>query len=156
MARNSIVRTYHSWGILLPDATILTGGGGLCGTCDTNHFDAQIFTPRYLLTPTGERAKRPTIIKTSADSVKPGNKITVTTDGAIDSASLIRYSSATHGVNTDQRRIPLDIAKSGSNQYDFTVPEGGIATPGFWMLFVIDSQKVPSISKKLQILVESS
>lgn len=34
-----IPRTYHSTAILLPDATIFQGGGGLCGGCGVNHFD---------------------------------------------------------------------------------------------------------------------
>ena len=63
---NSIPRTYHSIALLLPDATVLSGGGGLCAQCSTNHFDAQIFTPQYLLTNTGALATRPTITSAPA------------------------------------------------------------------------------------------
>ena len=42
MAPNQIPRVYHSIALLLLDGTVLSGGGGLCGTCTTNHFDAQI------------------------------------------------------------------------------------------------------------------
>ena len=49
MAPEAVPRNYHSVAILLPDGTVFSGGGGLCGTCATNHPDGQIFTPPYLL-----------------------------------------------------------------------------------------------------------
>ena len=66
MAPNSIVRNYHSIGLLLLDATVFVGGGGLCNGCNercpdpngelaedggqkNNHFDGQIYTPPYLI-----------------------------------------------------------------------------------------------------------
>ena len=44
----AIPRTYHSVALLLSDATVFNGGGGLCGDCATNHFDGQIYSPAYL------------------------------------------------------------------------------------------------------------
>ncbi|KAJ3563332.1 hypothetical protein NPX13_g8239 [Xylaria arbuscula] len=42
LASIAVPRTYHSIALLLPDATVLSGGGGLCGTgCQQNHFDMQ-------------------------------------------------------------------------------------------------------------------
>lgn len=154
VARHSIVRVYHSFGLLLPDATILVGGGGLCN-CSTNHFDAQIYTPAYLLTPKGDLATRPVITKISAATVRPGASLTVTTDSDVVGASLIRYSGATHSVNNDQRRIELKLQKSRKGfQYGVTIPrDGGIAIPGYWMLFVMNAAKVPSEAKNVQILV---
>jgi hypothetical protein len=35
------------------------GGSGLCGNCTANHYDAQIFTPPYLLREDGTPALRP-------------------------------------------------------------------------------------------------
>lgn len=39
--------------------------------------------------------------------VSPGTNITVATDTPVETFSLVRYSTATHSVNTDQRRAPL-------------------------------------------------
>lgn len=149
---NSIVRVYHHISLLLPDATVLNGGGGLCGTCSTNHFDAQIFTPQYLLTSTGQRATRPSITSISASSIVIGGKITFKTNASVTGASLIRYGSSTHSVNTDQRRIPLTLSTTATNTYTFTVPsDPGIAIPGYWMLFALNSAGVPSVAKTLKI-----
>ena len=37
MAPEVVPRTYHSVAVLLPDGRVFSGGGGLCGTCVTNH-----------------------------------------------------------------------------------------------------------------------
>ena len=53
MQKNNMIRVYHSVSILVPDGRVLTGGGGLCGNCSANHYDAQLYTPPYLLTESG-------------------------------------------------------------------------------------------------------
>ncbi|KAH7246643.1 galactose oxidase precursor [Fusarium tricinctum] len=147
---NSIVRVYHSISLLLPDGRVLNGGGGLCGDCTTNHFDAQIFTPNYLYNNDGTLATRPAITKVSTKSVKVGGKVTISTSGSIKQASLIRYSTATHTVNTDQRRVPLSLTNTGGNSYSFQLPnDSGILLPGYWMLFVMNSAGVPSVASTL-------
>ncbi|KAM0743192.1 hypothetical protein ACQRIT_003369 [Beauveria bassiana] len=149
-APNAIPRTYHSISLLMPDARVFNAGGGLCGDCNTNHFDGQVFTPSYLLNRDGSPAVRPTI--TSAD-VNAG-RITIGTDGAVSSASLIRVGTSTHTVNTDQRRIPLKLARRGNNNSSYTAPlptDPGILLPGYWMLFVMNSDGVPSIAKIINL-----
>ncbi|KAK4696205.1 galactose oxidase, partial [Lecanoromycetidae sp. Uapishka_2] len=155
VAPNSIARTYHSFALLLRDATVLVGGGGLTIQLDVNHFDAQIYIPQYLLTANGERAKRPVIKATSDTIVSPGGNFTIATDVEVVSASLVRYGGATHSLNNDQRRIALKLKDFGTPlAYGVSIPEdGGVAVPGYWMLFVMDSQGVPSEAKNVQILV---
>ncbi|PVI03408.1 galactose oxidase [Periconia macrospinosa] len=167
LARMSIPRAYHSMALLLPDATVLTGGGGLCYTqcadLTANHMDLQIFTPPYLFTPNGKRlAVRPKIIFTNT-SVELGQRLVVTTDMEVLNFSLIRYGSATHSINTDQRRIamqPLPLGDCSSIeqgcQYEMLVPKDpGIALPGYWMLFAVDSQGVPSVGHTVHLSISS-
>ena len=155
MQPNSIARVYHSVGLLLLDGTILSGGGGLCGAgCSTNHFDAQIYTPPYLLNANGSPKTRPVITSVSAAAVALGATLTVTTDSAVTSMALMRYGSATHTVDTDQRRIPLTPKAQGTNTYTVVVPKDpGIALPGYWMLFAMNSAGVPSVAQTVQILL---
>lgn len=154
MQRNTIIRVYHSISLLLPDATVLNGGGGLCGDCTTNHFDAQIYTPQYLLNSDGSPATRPAIKSATTSKGAQGPRIQITTDSAVTSASLIRYGTTTHTVNTDQRRIPLKLNSAGANQYTADVPgDPGILLPGYYMLFVLNAKGVPSVAKTLNFLV---
>lgn len=150
MQPNSIVRVYHSISLLLPDATVFTAGGGLCGDCTTNHFDGQIYTPQYLLNEDGSLAVRPKIKSASVEA--SGQRLNITTDGPVASASLIRFGTATHTVNTDQRRIPLDLNLINNSQYSADLPDdSGVLLPGYYMLFVIDKNGVPSVSKTLDL-----
>ncbi|WIM98990.1 discoidin domain-containing protein [Actinoplanes oblitus] len=147
----AIPRTYHSVALLMPDGRVFTGGGGLCGEgCATNHFDAEIFTPPYLLTEDGKPAARPSITTAPATAAN-GATITVGTDKAVKSFAIVRMGTATHSVDTDQRRLSLaPTAVTGG--YRLTIPaDPGIAVPGYWMLFALDAKGVPSIAKTIHI-----
>lgn len=136
-------RTYHSIAVLLHDGRVFSGGGGLCGDqgCTTNHFDAEIFTPPYLLEDDGVTlCTRPKIEKISKSKLKPGSRFSVTVDDQEGDMtfSLVRYGSSTHTVNTDQRRVPLDNFEQNGSTYKFTLDKNpGALTPGFWMLFAM-------------------
>ncbi|HKN96153.1 MAG TPA: galactose oxidase-like domain-containing protein, partial [Pseudonocardiaceae bacterium] len=151
MSPAAIPRTYHSVALLMPDARVFTGGGGLCGTgCATNHFDAEIFTPPYLLTEDGRPAPRPAITAAPATAAN-GATITIGTDKAVTSFAIVRMGTATHSVDTDQRRLSLSpTAVTGG--YRVTIPaDPGVALPGYWMLFAMDAKGVPSVAKTIRI-----
>ena len=137
-------RTYHSVAVLLPDGRVFSGGGGLCGTCSTNHLDGQIFTPPYLLNADGTPRARPTI--TSAPpSAAPGATITVTTSGATPKFALVRTTAVTHSVNTDQRRVPVPATTSDNKTYTLQIPgDRGTVLPGYYLLFALDGNGTPS------------
>lgn len=147
----SIPRNYHSTAILLADGAIFVGGGGLCGSCATNHYDAQIYRPGYLYDNNGNRAVRPVINTVNGDgntaTVHRGGQIVANTNGGIASWSLVRMSVTTHTVNTDQRRVPLTATQNG-NTYTMTLPnDPGILIPGPWLLFAMSASGTPSYAK---------
>jgi galactose oxidase len=122
-----------------------------------NHFSMQIFTPPYLFNADNSPATRPVINSVSANSVAVGNTLTVTTNGAISSFALIRIGSATHTVDTDQRRIPLTPLQTDVNTYSIRVPaDPGGALPGYWMLFALNSAGVPSLASTIQITLPTN
>ncbi|KAL8800932.1 MAG: hypothetical protein Q9182_004814 [Xanthomendoza sp. 2 TL-2023] len=149
----SIPRNYHSVALLLPDATVFVAGGGLCGlNCTANHYDAQIFRPPYLFNYDQTVATRPKILRTTPEKDVPlGSAITVTTDGPA-SFAMVRFGSVTHSVNTDQRRVPLASMTGGGNTYIVLIPrEPGVAVPGWWMLFAMNAQGVPSVAATINV-----
>ncbi|KAF4464150.1 galactose oxidase [Fusarium albosuccineum] len=151
---NTITRAYNSISLLLLDGTVFNGGGcGMCGSgCPgPEHKDAQIFTPSYLIAKNGAPARRPKIISV-ASTVKVGGKLAVATGSAVTTASLVRYGTTSHTVNTDQRRIPLTLKRTGKNKYWFRIPrDPGIAIPGYYMLFVMNAAGTPSVSKTIKV-----
>jgi len=151
MAEEAEPRNYHSAAVLLPDGTVFSGGGGLCGACATNHPDGQIFYPPYLFNADGSLRTRPTI-SSAPSAAQTGQTISVTTGGAVQSFVLVRYGEATHTVDNDQRRIPLSIVSSSGDTYQMTIPsDPGIALPGPYMLFAIDANGTPSVSATIDI-----
>lgn len=150
-AVQSVPRTYHSVAILLPDATVFTGGGGLCGNCATNHFDAQVYSPPYLFNEDGSLRGRPAITD-APGTVGVGTTFTATTNGPVSEWSLIRHGSATHTVDTDQRRVPAQITGNNGNTYNVAVPgDAGVLLPGWYHLFAIDAAGTPSVAKAVQV-----
>ncbi|PYI17505.1 putative galactose oxidase [Aspergillus violaceofuscus CBS 115571] len=158
LTRNNIKRVYHSISMLLPDATVLNGGGGLCGNCTANHYDAEIYSPPYLFDENGNKARRPQITSLSdGHRVTVGEQIRFKTDDFIETASLVRVGTTTHTVNTDQRRIPLDTLKRvGHLQYSARLPEDpGVILPGWYMLFAMDARGTPSVAKMVKVELAS-
>ncbi|MCJ1465965.1 hypothetical protein MMC07_004584 [Pseudocyphellaria aurata] len=148
LAASVIPRNYHSVALLLPDGTVFSGGGGLCGDCVYNHFDGQIYTPQYLL-----NGARPVINSVSTASIAVGGTFSATTNTAVSQWSLIRYGSVTHTVNTDQRRIPLRPTVAG-NTYTFKLPgDSGVVIPGYYMLFAVNSAGTPSVAKTVKVTI---
>ncbi|KAH8821973.1 putative galactose oxidase precursor [Xylogone sp. PMI_703] len=161
MAEMPIPRTYHSTAVLLPDATVLTGGGGLCwAKCadpTANHLDIQVFTPPYLMNPDRSPAVRPRITAVSVKTAVAGSPLSIETDVQVHEFALIRYGSATHSINTDQRRIvlvPEPKPKLGRTSIISQVrlpDDSGILLPGYWMLFAMNKAGVPSIAETILI-----
>ncbi|ATZ53633.1 hypothetical protein BCIN_09g04410 [Botrytis cinerea B05.10] len=149
---HTIPRTYHSMALLMLDGRVFTGGGGLCGSsCATNHADAQIYSPAYLFNADGTAATRP-VISSATSTVAVGGTITIITDTAVTSFSITRFGSATHTVNTDQRRISLTPVKTSGTTYTLTIPnDAGIAIPGYWMFWAMNSAGVPSVASTIKI-----
>jgi hypothetical protein len=151
LAPMAIPRTYHSVAVLLPDARVFVGGGGLCGNCTTNHLDGEIFTPPYLLNADGSARTRPRIV-TAPTAVAPGSTIAVTTGAPTTTFSLMRMSTVTHTVNTDQRRIPLTATAISGNTASLKLPaDPGMLVPGNYLLFAMDPNGVPSVATTIKI-----
>jgi galactose oxidase len=155
MARESVVRTYHSTALLLPDARVLSSGSGEGGgvTYENSQFSAQVFSPPYLYNADGSLATRPVI--TSAPSrLSYGQSLTV---GSPDVASvakitLIRLSSVTHAFNQSQLINRLTFSATGSTTLSVMGPKNAnVAPPGPYMLFLVNAKGVPSKAKMVTV-----
>lgn len=151
LAPQAVPRTYHSFALLLPDGRVLSGGGGLCGDCSTNHTNVEILTPPYLLNPDGSPAARPKILSAPTNA-RLGSSISVTTDRTVSGFTLMRLSSVTHSLNNEQRRIPLNPISGSAGQYVLKIPgDPGVAVPGYYMLFALDANGTPSVSTTIRV-----
>ena len=144
-------RTYHSVALLLPDGRVLSGGGGLCGTCAANHPNVEILTPPYLLNSNGTEATRPSISSAPGEAIL-GTSIAVSATSGMAAFSLVRMSSVTHSVNNEQRRVPLAYTVGTAGEYLLSIPaDPGVVVPGYYMLFAMNSAGVPSVAKVIRV-----
>jgi len=150
LGRMHAPRLYHSSALLMPDARILILGGGRFDdsiVAPTDQFSAEFFAPPYLF-----RGPRP-VITSAPSSLQYGQPFTVQTPDAarIASVSLLRLGSVTHAINMAQRFVPLAFT-TGAGSLTATAPaNSNIATPGNYMLFLVDTSGVPSISAPVRL-----
>jgi hypothetical protein len=152
MADEAVVRVYHSTALLLPDARVLSIGSG-DGGGTAQRYSGQVFTPPYLFAPDGSLAPRPTITAAPA-TLSYGQQFTVQSPEAanVTRGNLIRLSSATHAMNESQLIYPLTFSSAGANSLSATAPaNANLATPGPYMLFLLNTNGVPSLAKMVLI-----
>ncbi len=156
MASHTVPRNYHSVALLLKDARVLSGGGGLCGNCAENHQDAEIFSPPYLFTAGGAPAVRP-VITQSAPSAQAGEEHSVTASPGVQAFNMIRLAGVTHSINTDARFVPVDFAEDTPGEYTLFLNDNpNVLVQGYYWLFAVDAQGVPSIGHTLQVVRDTA
>ena len=147
LAANTIPRLYHSTSLLLPDGSIYTGGGGAPGPQD--NLNAEVFFPPYLFQADGQRATQPRILS-APDSIGYDQAFTVEVDGPADRVTLIKTGNNTHGMTT-QIFQELTFTQSGG-QLTIDAPDyATVATPGRYLLYVLDDDGVPSEARIIDL-----
>lgn len=142
-------RQYHSVCILLPDGRVFSAGGVAPGTADPDQHTMELYTPGYL---TG--ASQPTITSVPA-TLTFGNSFTIDTPQAadIESIALLAPISVTHHTDSGQRYIKLPIqSRTASTLMSLAPANGNIAPPGFYMLFIVKNNGVPSEGRFVQVI----
>src|SRR5579862_89867 len=153
-ASGAIARLYHSFALLLPDASVLVGGGGDPGPLE--NFNAEIYYPPYLYNSDGTSATRPTINSApTALNINDTFNVMVTAS-ATTRVTLVKTGAVTHSFNMDQRFLELPFTDMGGGLLSVTAPtSASAAPPGYYLLFVIDNNGAPSVGQILAINVQA-
>ena len=148
-------RLHHSTALLLPDATVLAAG-----LPDFLGPTAEIYSPKYLFEAGGGLAPRPVIGYAPTD-VPYGTSFSVILSGAsevpveeIAKVTFLRLGSTTHGFDMDQRYLSLAVQLDASQENALIVEapaDANLAPPGYYMLFLISDDGVPSIAKYIRL-----
>jgi hypothetical protein len=150
LAAQSKMRVYHSVALLLPDGTVLNGASGdaMAGAVEVprerNH---EIFSPPYLF-----KGARPTIAD-GPGVVGYGQTFTITTPNAaqVTDVRWIRLGAVTHAFDDGQRANTLPFTRTATG-VDVTAPAGpNLAPPGYYQLFILNRNGVPSKSRIIRI-----
>lgn len=148
---NAVVRTYHSTAILLPDARVLVAGNGDASVA-SNQYSAEIYSPGYLFTASGTAAVRPTITE-APGSVGYAQQFVVSTSNSssIAEVTFVRLGSVTHAFDQNQRMNYLTFAAVTGGLQVTSPASANLAPPGYYLLFIVNTQGVPSLAKIIRI-----
>jgi len=147
-------RLYHCSALLLPNGQVVIAGSTghnwvRSVFAPTEHFEHEIeivTPPKLKYNPDRPELKAP-------DSISYNTIFEVTkNDVHIEKVSLIKSSSTTHNNNMDQRCIVLPIKEQTKNALKLLSPKDSTyAPPGYYMLFILDEEKVPSVGKFVKV-----
>jgi PA14 domain/Domain of unknown function (DUF1929) len=149
-AAGARARLYHSTALLLPDATVLVAGGGAPGPL--TNLNVEIYYPPYLFRDNGTLAARPSIAL-APELLQIGQAFALNVTGAagIGRVTLVKTGSVTHGWNMEQRFLELAFSANGDSLSVQAPARATDAPPGTYLLFVIDSEGVPSEGRIVRI-----
>lgn len=149
------IRNYHSTALLMPNGAVWHSGSN--EDCkpgpSTRDLTVEIYKPWYFCW------SRPTIVE-STGRVQHGGILNIVTPNArdIQQVVLIRCGSFTHAFNPDQRlvRIPFEVSREKSSMIKAMLPENpAILIVGYYLLFILNQDGVPSEGKYVQVQRDS-
>ncbi len=161
LVQTTVPRHDHSTALLLPDGSVIVMGGNRTdlGGGDSVELDtgvpvAQIYKPAYLF-----KGPRP-VIEAAPVEISFGSSFAVEVSGKgrsgkIESVVIIRMGPVTHNWDWGNRYVKLAFdRRRGGRSRELMVKAPavpGLAVPGFYMLFVVSEEGVPSVAKLVHL-----
>ncbi|MFJ2785591.1 MULTISPECIES: galactose oxidase-like domain-containing protein [unclassified Streptomyces] len=156
-AEPTVGRNYHSEALLLPDGRVATfGSDPLFDDKDNTKLGTfeqriEVFTPPFLHR---AGANRPVLGEGPRELDQNGRATFKTRDaGRVTKARLMRPSAVTHTTDVEQRSIELGLVKGrDGTTVTVDVPDDRtLVPPGWYMLFVTDTDGIPSEARWIQV-----
>ncbi|HTI34389.1 MAG TPA: galactose oxidase-like domain-containing protein [Miltoncostaea sp.] len=148
-------RTYHSTAVLLPDGRVASAGDDrdTASAISPDHLavanrTAQLWSPPYLFA-----GPRP-VVTFAPSEIGYGTTFRVAVQGdpsQITSATLMRPTAVTHSVNMSGGAIRLGVSAQADGLTLTTPRDASVAPPGWYMLFLLDGEGVPSVASWVRV-----
>lgn len=151
-ATATVIRLYHSVALLLPDASVVTAGGNPppyghlvpWEEQPNEELKLEVYRPPYLFR--GRQPRIEDVVKEWSYGATIG--IDSPDTGTVLWAELIRPGSTTHAFDNAQRLVDLPILATTVTGLTVRAPlSPTLAPPGWYMLFLVDTDRVPSAAR---------
>lgn len=148
-----IPRQYHSTSMLLRDGRVIVGGGD-------GFASVEFYNPPYLA---GGAGARPSITSVPGSiTYSQSFNLKWIAKSIPARVTFIRLGAETHSFDQNQRFVELAFQVTGPigttpngvmiGTLTVTAPSGGnIAPPGYYMIFILDNQGVPSVGEYVKL-----
>lgn len=151
-----VPRLYHSTAVLLGTGQVVAAGGNPEGgdqvawlpPSPVEELRLELYSPPYLF-----RGPRP-VVQAAPDEVAYGEPFTVDSPaaGSVRWVSFVRPGITTHSFDSSQRLVDARITAQGDGVITAIAPtDPTVAPPGWYMLFVVDRDKVPSVARWVRL-----
>lgn len=143
-------RGYHSFALLLKDASLLVGGGTFSPKETTAEIGCEQPTLRRFALPYLSKGPRPKWASTAPLTVKAGGpKFTVDLGDAapLDAGrgmALLAPGAMTHAFDQNQRYVALKFQQQGTKVTVEAPKDTQLAPPGEYLLYALSAEGVPS------------
>jgi hypothetical protein len=144
LPQSSAPRCYHSFALLLPDGSVLIGGGGQGAGLKISENTFERYYPDYHF------KKRP-VIAASPSAVRYGVPFRIETPDTIARVTFSRLAAVTHAFDQNQRYVERPVDSLVDGALTVTVLADGWTPPGDYLLFVVDDMGIPSEGRFVRI-----
>ncbi len=152
VAQAQVARLYHSVALLLPDGRVVAAGGNPTKGSQVPWLPPdpdeeerlEMYYPPYLF----QKGQTRPVIGSAPTEISYGTKFTIATAqaSAIASVNMIRPGLTTHSFNVEQRLVDVPFTVAGNGLQATVTNAPNIAPPGWYMLFLTGTNKVPSVA----------
>jgi hypothetical protein len=148
VAAPKVPRMYHSTCVLLPDGSVVTMGTTAPQKAVETRLE--VYKPWYL---------QPGVVRPRFTDVSPTLELgglypaTYTGPAPVTSGTLTRLTSVTHTTDPNQRVVQVPVTQDGFGRVNLKVEaNGAILPPGMYMLSLLDSGGIPSVSQIVHVV----
>ncbi len=155
LVATEVARHDHATAALLKDGSVaILGGNATDLPGEVDHIElgipvAQIYRPPYLF-----QGPRP-VIRSAPKKISYGGRFRVKLAdegaGGIGSVALIRFGPVTHNWSWGNRYVKLWFKQRGSELVVQAPAVPGLAVPGYYLLFVVSDEGVPSVAELVHL-----
>lgn len=151
LVETQVARHDHATVALLPDGSVaILGGNATDLDGDVAHLDlgipvAQIYRPPYLF-----KGPRP-VIGSAPKKISYGRPFRVDVTDEIGAVALIRIGPVTHNWDWGNRYVKLWFERREKDLLVQAPAVPGLAVPGYYMLFVVSAEGVPSVAEVVHL-----
>ena len=149
--QNVYPRLYHSVALLLPDASVWVAGGN--PTRGTYEQHVEIYKPAYLFRFDWCCTLCAPSIGSVTGTISYGTPFTGADArrGSDFAGSPGALGITDHAFDQEQRLVGLSFTTSAGALTVTAPPNGNIAPPGYYMLFLLNTNGVPSVAKFVKL-----